>query len=288
MACGLLLLLAACVEVTSRVEFNNQGGGTFSIEFLEIPSMPFDLVKQQLQAELRKSAAFQQALSSGQVRMTEGARDNRKFLLLDGSFKNAAELRDFSGNLLQASFQRAADGVLEVRFDRLPGKEAQAPMHLTVVMPGRVLAINTGSMSGNTAVWTVGNERTLLIRSEAGSGAAVAVAVVVVLAVAGVAMVFYIRARARRLAAQAAYGLAPPSYKPPSQGDSGAHASCPACGGKLKADATFCTQCGRRFEIEVEAVAPTLAPRGTNCPQCTAPVSPDDQFCGECGAALGR
>jgi hypothetical protein len=286
MACGLLLLLAACVEVISRVEFNNSGGGRFSLELLELPDFPFEEVKQQFLAELAKSPEYNQAVSKGTVRVTEGVRDNRKFIRLDGSFAHAAELRGLTANLLKVTFERTSDGQCVARFVELPRRNTDPPFSMTVVMPGRVLETSGGIITGNSVAWASGTDRSLTIRSEAGSGAAVAIAVVVVLAVAGVAMVFYFRARARRLAAQAAYGLAPPSYRSPRQEEFGAPASCPACGGKLKAGATFCTHCGRRFEIEVEAVAPTVAPRGTNCPQCGAPVSPDDQFCGDCGAAL--
>ncbi|HWQ03692.1 MAG TPA: zinc ribbon domain-containing protein [Candidatus Nitrosotenuis sp.] len=301
LACGLLLLLAGCVEVTARVEFNSSGGGKFSMELLEIQGLPFDMIKEQLLKEMKKSAAFQQGEGKGDVKVTEGARDNRKYLRVDGKFKDTTELRDYTGNVLQASFTKMPDGNCEARFERLPRENEQTPMTLTVVMPGRVLEANTGSISGNMVVWTKGNTPSLQIRSEAGSNLALVLAIAAVLAGVSVPVIILVfRARARRAAAEAAYMGA--AY-PPSRSSEPAPtyvqpgATCPQCGARLKNGATFCTKCGSRFEAQEEAVeeveetyaqTEVLAgpPGPLLCSQCGAAVEPGDQFCGECGAAV--
>ncbi len=58
---------------------------------------------------------------------------------------------------------------------------------------------------------------------------------------------------------------------PPSEIDKDTIA-CPACGGRVRAGAKFCTYCG--------------TPLAVACPECGHAVSSDDRFCSHCGAGL--
>ncbi|RME46338.1 MAG: zinc ribbon domain-containing protein [Chloroflexi bacterium] len=48
--------------------------------------------------------------------------------------------------------------------------------------------------------------------------------------------------------------------------------ACPACGGRVRAGAKFCTHCGTSLAVA--------------CPECGHAVSSDDRFCSRCGAEL--
>jgi len=55
---------------------------------------------------------------------------------------------------------------------------------------------------------------------------------------------------------------------------------CPACGGKNKAAATFCTSCGRKLS--------PLETGASNCKACGAVLKPNARFCVSCGLTVGE
>ena len=58
---------------------------------------------------------------------------------------------------------------------------------------------------------------------------------------------------------------------------------CPACGPRPEADATFCSECGRKMTVPKAASEKA----GSFCTSCGTGLPEGAKFCGECGTKVG-
>lgn len=64
--------------------------------------------------------------------------------------------------------------------------------------------------------------------------------------------------------------------------------ACPECGTPNPSGAKFCSECGAKIPVivDADAVEVTEEPARAVCPDCGAELRPDQKFCNECGTKI--
>ncbi len=227
---GLLLPLAACVEVRVGLHFNSAGGGHIDLMFIQLPEGPFWNSKEQAIRELELSEEVQK----GQMQVRDGVENGRRYLSVSTDFTDPSQitppLKRVFGQDFSLSFERTAGGDCDVFVEGLPAT-VSAPVSFAITMPGKILKSDpSGRVQGNSIEWTpAAGQRFLYVRSEASEVPWNWLFLVLVLAVGGAGL-YLSRQRVAALAARRPHQV-----------------FCTQCGGQQEAGTKFCTQCGERL-----------------------------------------